>query len=63
MAIREEGDTTYKAEAMRALTVELLSPFERERLGRAPAWVRSIVTDLLKRILNLRAMLERAKEA
>lgn len=50
-----EACTAYNAGVISALEKELLSPWERSRVGSLPAWARSVITDLIRRIANLRA--------
>lgn len=51
-----ESANAYSASVIGAITKELIGPVERERLDKTP-WARSIVTELLRRIANLRALL------
>ena len=45
----------YSAAYRMKLEGEFLGPVEKERLVRAPAWVRETVSKMLKEIENLRA--------
>lgn len=49
-----ETNKAYNAAEMSALHDELINPVDAERLNKAPAWTRSLVTDLVQRIYNLR---------
>lgn len=50
-----EEARAYNAAVIAAITSELIGPVERGRLDKTP-WARSIVTELLRRIANLRQM-------
>lgn len=51
----------YSAAYRTKLEEEFLGPVERGRLGKAPAWVRSLVSEMLKEIENLRAAPKRQR--
>ena len=50
-----ERRTAYNAGEIREVELSVTGPVERQRLRQsAPAWVRSLVVDLVRRIANLR---------
>jgi hypothetical protein len=57
-----EEDKAYNAQMIVDIEREVLGTVERERLQKAPPWVRSVVTDLIRRLANSRAQLSEARE-
>ncbi len=56
-----EGCQAYNAAVIQALTKELIGGAERKRLDKTP-WARSLMTELIQRIANLRALHKQAVE-